>query len=588
MLTFSLTFKNLKIKRELQFPLNLSFIMPLKPLSGSCRVLLWMTSFLLVAFGQPAWEWWIGLIAAICGFALFWRLLLDLSKKRSRFLTAFIWYASVQAVQLSWMASHPYAYIYGVILFCACLVGAQFGLVALFIQPSLFRSVRYLFAVAAFWVILEWSRLFLLSGLAFNPAGIALTGSIYPLQFASIGGVYLLSFWLICTNLFVLKAWIQGGSKNFLIGGIFVLFPYLFGFLQLSYHTSVKQEENHPFVQAILVQTAFPVEETMGFQTAEEVRQFVMDEWVKILSLVSKHQGKRVDLIILPENVVPYGTYTSIFSVEQVRKIFEEIFGEQGLKALPKVEEPLASYRQTHQGDKWLVSNAFFTQALANLFNASVVIGLEDAFHTPSNTHELCSAAFCFFPHRQNETIRYEKRVLVPMGEYIPFEFCRTLAAQYGIQGSFTPGKSAKIFSGKVPFGLSICYEEMYGDLMRENRVLGAELLVNLTNDGWYPNSRLPKQHFDHSRLRTVENGIPLIRACNTGITGAIDSLGQVIQVLGKGDHSSNFQETAEALYVEVPIYCYQTLYSQWGDSLVIGLSFLAIFGSLVPYERKP
>ena len=111
---------------------------------------------------------------------------------------------------------------------------------------------------------------------------------------------------------------------------------------------------------------------------------------------------------------------------------------------------------------------------------------------------------------------------------------------------------------------------------MRENRVKGAELLVNLTNDGWYPNSLLPKQHFDHARLRTVENGIPLVRACNTGVTCAVDSLGRIVGVLGENEVEN--QELADSILVELPLYHYSTFYSRYGDFLIISFSFLLLF----------
>ena len=101
---------------------------------------------------------------------------------------------------------------------------------------------------------------------------------------------------------------------------------------------------------------------------------------------------------------------------------------------------------------------------------------------------------------------------------------------------------------------------------MRENRLTGAELLVNVTNDGWFPHSRLPQQHSDHSRLRTVETGIPLVRACNTGVTAACDSLGQVLGALSE-------ESGQGTLLVDVPLYSYFTLYTVWGDLFIIALA---------------
>ena len=161
------------------------------------------------------------------------------------------------------------------------------------------------------------------------------------------------------------------------------------------------------------------------------------------------------------------------------------------------------------------------------------------------------------------------------MGEYIPFSFAKGLAEAYGLTGSFTHGKEAKVFNGKIKMGLSICYEETYGHMMRENKHKGAEILLNLTSDIWYPNSRLIYQHFDLARLRTVENGIPLLRACNTGITAGIDSLGRVTAQLGKD--GQNIEAISDSLRVAVPLYSYNTLYTYYGDWLIVGISLFAI-----------
>lgn len=526
------------------------------------KIILAGLSFFLAAFGQPIWSEWLGLITACIGFACFWRVLLTIPSPKKRFWMSFGWYGAVQIVQLSWFLSHPYFYIYGVLLFCAALMGFQWGLLAIWIRPQTFNRFSSLFALAGFWTLLEWSRLFILSGLPFNPVGLYFSGSIYSLQFASIGGVYGLSFLVILINLLFLRAWIH--SKNYFIVFFVALLPFGFGWVHLQTHQQQKPET----FSAVLVQSGLPIEENMNFQSAEEVRKFVLEEWRKVLLTLQKQVGQKIDLIVFPEYLVPYGTFHPIFHFGEVQKLFEEVFH---LGTVSK-KSPYLHFYQTEDGPVGYVSNAYLAQTVANFFQAHVVIGLEDS---DKNKGESYSAAFHFTPDEIMPPNRYEKQVLLPMGEYIPFEWCRKIAAKYGISGSFTCGKGAKVFNGPIPFGASICYEELFGHLMRENRVQGAELLVNLTNDGWYPNSQLPKQHFDHARLRTVENGIPLIRACNTGITGAIDSLGQIVGVLG--EDPMQVQEVADAIRLDVPRYHYRTLYSYLGDWSILGLSCLAL-----------
>ena len=216
------------------------------------------------------------------------------------------------------------------------------------------------------------------------------------------------------------------------------------------------------------------------------------------------------------------------------------------------------------------------------------MIGLEDQLYIEEKQEESYSAALHFYPQLSKSDAnisRYEKRVLVPMGEYIPFECCRTWAAKYGVYGSFTHGKAAKLFNGPIPLGPSICYEEAFGHLMRDNRLKGAELLVNITNDGWYPHSKLPQQHFDHSRLRSIENGVPLVRACNTGITGAIDSLGRVVGIWGRNVREA--QEKAGALRISVPTYHFHTLYTFCGDYFILGVSLIFLLIAFILKMRK-
>lgn len=552
-------------------------------LSRLQKIFLLLLSFLLVAFGQPAGIWWFGLLAGSGAFACFWRVLLSMPSKMERFWVAMGWFAAVQAVQLSWATSHPYLYIYFILLVAVALMGIQWGIVALWITPKAFQRFTYLMALAGLWTLLEWSRLFVMSGFPFDPIGLSLTGSIYPLQLASIGGIYLLTFCVMLINLLALRAWIFRTKWTlWLTFAVAVVTPYIFGAWQIHRHDKNFNSDTHKPLSVLLVQTAFPVEQKLTFQSYEEARQFVLDEWQQILGLVSPYKTEQFDLILLPENLVPYGTYGLIFSLQSAKETFTKFFGADSIDSLPPLKFPYADFVRTEKGVQWLVNNAFFSQGLANLFQSHVVIGLEDHLYVDDSKEESYSAALHFQPNNQKIN-RYEKRVLVPMGEYVPFEFCRSLAAKYGIHGSFTSGSQARLFAGTIPLGPSICYEEAFGHLMRDNRVKGAEILVNLTNDGWYPHSKLPQQHFDHSRLRTVENGVPLIRACNTGITGGIDSLGRLVGIWGKTPEES--QELAGAIRLDIPTYHYWTPYTMWGDHFVVALSLLSLI--FVFLERK-
>lgn len=544
-------------------------------LSTPAKNLLFVFSFLIVAFGQPVWSSFSSLLASIIGFALFFRVLISIESSKKRFWLATAWFTVVQLVQFSWFLSHPFLYIIAVHLLLSFLFGLQFGIIGWLAKPATITSYGRIFLLTGCWTILEWSRLFLLSGIAFNPIGLSLSSNFYTLQTASLWGVFGMSYWVLLVNLLALKAWLEWPKyKTIFVFSLSALVPFIYGFIHVQINDTLSEKK---FFNALLVQPVFPIEEGMKFKDTETFIQYVLSEWDQIATLIKPNLGQEIDLIALPEFIVPFAAYSPVFAYEDVQQLFEKVFGENVNQHLPKLEEPLAFQQKTKGGNIWYVSNAYMLQSLANIFNAPMISGMEDLDDFYDGHREYYSSALYTIPSKEEfkPFKRYEKRILVPMGEYIPFSFCRELAASYGVTGSFSPGQEAKIFSAKVPFGTSICYEETFGHLMRENRLRGSELLVNLTSDVWYPT--IAQQHCDHARLRTVENGIPLIRACNTGITTAFDSLGRELAVLGETAHEKIW--TPGVLYVQVPVHSYHTLYSILGDYLILTISLLGIVG---------
>jgi apolipoprotein N-acyltransferase len=125
---------------------------------------------------------------------------------------------------------------------------------------------------------------------------------------------------------------------------------------------------------------------------------------------------------------------------------------------------------------------------------------------------------------------RYDKIHLVPWGEYIPyktfFSFAKNLTQA---AGDMTHGWRRVVFSsGGHSFGVFICYEEIFGDEIRLFAKRGAQVLVNISNDGWYGDTCAPWQTLNMSRMRAVENRRWLLRDTNTGITTIIDPYGRL------------------------------------------------------------
>jgi apolipoprotein N-acyltransferase len=127
---------------------------------------------------------------------------------------------------------------------------------------------------------------------------------------------------------------------------------------------------------------------------------------------------------------------------------------------------------------------------------------------------------------------RYDKIHLVPFGEYIPFHqlffFAHKLA---GAVPNFTHGRIRKVFLlDGHRYGVFICYEAVFADEVRQFTRLGAQVLVNISDDGWYGDTSAPWQHLNMARMRAIENRRWLLRDTNNGVTASIDLYGRVRQ----------------------------------------------------------
>lgn len=176
---------------------------------------------------------------------------------------------------------------------------------------------------------------------------------------------------------------------------------------------------------------------------------------------------------------------------------------------------------------------------------------------------------------------RYDKRHLVPFGEYVPlksvFFFLDKLVV--GI-GDFGRGRTATVFSlDGARFSVMICYEVIFPGEVREFVRRGAEFLVNITNDAWFGRSSAPTQHLAMAAMRAVENGSYLVRAANTGITAVIAPSGEIVAQTG------NF--TQAALVGTIRPRRTETPYTRYGDVLAWGcLVFLGGYVLALAWAR--
>ncbi len=124
----------------------------------------------------------------------------------------------------------------------------------------------------------------------------------------------------------------------------------------------------------------------------------------------------------------------------------------------------------------------------------------------------------------------YDKIHLVPWGEYVPYKKLFAFADKLtqGV-GNMDPGTERRVFiTGGHTYGVFICYESIFGDEVREFVKSGAEVLVNISDDGWYGDTGAPWQHLNMARMRAIENDRYVVRSTNTGITTVIDPRGRV------------------------------------------------------------
>ena len=176
---------------------------------------------------------------------------------------------------------------------------------------------------------------------------------------------------------------------------------------------------------------------------------------------------------------------------------------------------------------------------------------------------------------------RYDKMRLVPFGEYVPrpFGFLRKISNE---AGDFAPGERPVVLKAdERRIGAFVCYEAVFPDLVRQFVADGAELLVNISNDGWYGRTAARRQHFKIARMRAVENRRWLLRATNDGITAAIDPAGRVRRQLPPF--------TQAAMAVGFSYSQDRTVYARWGDWFVwlcaLGSAVVLIAGQIPRYR---
>lgn len=375
-----------------------------------------------------------------------------------------------------------------------------------------------LFAVA--WTATEWLRGTILTGFPMNLIGTAWTVSEGMIQIAAVTGAYGLSFvTILAAGAFSLLAeprqgqmaahnWPAPAAMIMVLASIWVG-----GTIRLA----VQNPPPVAGVDLLIVQPNIPQELKWRGDTRKAALEKHMRMTLASTTTTSSH-------VIWPETAVQYN-----------------LSQEPGLAdwlsaAVPK--------------DGLLITGALRR------------IGGEGSFQLWNSLHAMDSNGLL--------RLTYDKHHLVPFGEYMPLRSIMSFAKLTYGDTDFSSGPSVKTldFPGLPPFSPLICYEAIF-----PGRVVSAEArpdwMLNITNDGWFGNTAGPYQHLQAARLRAVEEGLPLVRAANTGISAVFDPLGRYVGRLSLG--------TEGVLQTPLPGKIAYTPYAVMGDGLMFIILIIGI-----------
>jgi apolipoprotein N-acyltransferase len=351
-------------------------------------------------------------------------------------------------------------------------------------------SIRRALVAAPFlWVAVELART-RITGFPWELQGYAQTGNFALTRIATLTGVYGLSFEIVLVNSVFAAAFLAPGAakewrKWMLVAACGAAVLLQAG--QLLAPPTVTADRT-----ALLVQPNIPI------QTGEMWTKEYFQGTLRELTAMSLHPpteptGEKDklhnDLIVWPESPSPFYTNDPLF-----RGALSEMARQSG---------------------NWVVAGS---------------IGIEPAMHSGGQTSQIFNSAALVGP--QGEwTGRYDKVHLVPFGEYLPFPQVFAFAGGLTKEvGEFQHGEShTPLDAGGERLGMFICYESIFPDEVRQGPLQGAQVLVNISNDGWYGDSGAWAQHLQQTQMRAIENGRWLLSATNTGMTASIDPFGRIV-----------------------------------------------------------
>jgi apolipoprotein N-acyltransferase len=356
-------------------------------------------------------------------------------------------------------------------------------------------------ALAIAFALAEYARGHVLTGLPWNLLGYGLTENAGLMQLASLFGVYALS--LIAVLVFASPACIatQTGSRLAAPRSATAMATLLLVLLALGYAWGERRLETAGIATTNTRLRIVQADIDQANKWRPENAAPIFNEYIDLSkSGVGTRGLQGVNLVIWPETAVPFLLADSPEALAAIGALLPD-------------------------GASLLVGSA----RLIETRDASGAIDERRVYNS-----------LLVIDDKAKVVDVYDKIHLVPFGEYLPFQdFLESLGFMQmtGVRGGFSPGRGPRILTvPRAPQASPlICYEIIFPDsIMAPGERTG--WLLNITNDAWFGTSAGPYQHFQQARIRAVEQGLPLVRAANTGISAIVDPYGRMVAELGLGE----------------------------------------------------
>jgi len=456
------------------------------------RYFLAILSALLLSFAFPPYH--LGFMAFFGFVPIFY--LLERVSAGAAFKWGYIWGVFFHIVNLYWIGTITILGAIAAILFLALYFAFFLYLAAIFREHLGNKAIIW---YPFLWLFIEFIRSLGVLGFPWASMGYTQTYYINFIQFATVTGVFGVSFWILWINVCVyqlLKHW-KNWRKSLLYGtvlAVLVFLPWIYGKLTIPNQEKIREK-----IEVALIQGN--IDPWAKWDEAFLARNFSIYDRMTRQAL----RDSSVDLVIWPE------TATACY-----------------LRSRPE-----------------------YLKKIRNLVDSSrvgIVTGTPDYKFVGNGAYNSYNAIFLLLPGSRGIQYYY-KRHLVPFGEKVPLSeklpFLEKWldAIQTGV-GDFTSGKDYNLFelpgtylrergitetkSGLLFAGV-VCYESIFQDEVREFIKKGAQFLVIVTNDAWFGKSEAPYHHAQIAVFRAIENRISVARCANTGVSMIIDPYGRIL-----------------------------------------------------------